>query len=353
MKTWESILISPEATILEAIRIIDHTDFLIALVVDEERRLIGTVTDGDIRRGILRNCTMDTPVKKIMFQTPLAASVNDSREKILSRLRKKTCRQIPLLDNNYRVVGIKTSNEFISSKLDIPVLIMAGGLGTRLRPLTDNCPKPLLHVGGKPILEIILDNFIAQEFNNFYISINYMGDMIEDYFEDGSKMGVNIQYLKENKRLGTAGAISLIDHPIDAPLIVMNGDLLTKVNFTQMMDFHKDNKSSATLCVREYNFQVPFGVVQMDNCKLKQFQEKPVQNYFINAGIYILEPGILQLIPKNEYFDMPDLLSKLKSSDNPPSVFPIREYWLDIGQMVDYHRAEKEYSEIKDNIILN
>ncbi len=352
METWESILISPKATILEAIKIIDDTNLLIAIVVDENRRLLGTITDGDIRRGLLRNEPMNAPVERIMFKRPLSASIKDSRKKILNIMKLRGCLQIPILDNEKRVVDVKRSIDFLKAQQEIssPVLIMAGGMGTRLRPLTYECPKPLLNIGNKPILEIILENFIEHSFQNFYISINYKGKMIEDYFENGDKWGVNIQYLKEKKRMGTAGALSLIKDKFSEPIIVMNGDLLTKVNFKHLLKFHKENNARATMCVRDYDHQVPFGVVQVQDYKLKELKEKPIQKLFINAGIYVLEPETLDMVPKNNFFDMPDLLSELLNMDKKPAVFPIREYWRDIGQIGDYKLADKEYLEMMNDV---
>ncbi|MBU0995457.1 MAG: nucleotidyltransferase family protein [Proteobacteria bacterium] len=352
METWESTLVSPKTTILEAMKIINNTQLLIAIVVDENRRLLGTVTDGDIRRGILRNEPMDSPVERIMFKMPVYASRTDSRKKILNLMKLKGCLQIPVLNDEKQVIDVRMSTDYISAQKEItsPVLLMAGGMGTRLRPLTDDCPKPLLCIGDKPILEIILENFIEYGFKNFFISINYKGEMIEDYFKDGNKWGIKITYLREKKRLGTAGALSLIKDKFSGPIIVMNGDLLTQINFDQLLNFHKNNHTKATLCVREYDFQVPFGVVQVQDYKLKELKEKPVHKQFINAGIYVLEQDALKIIPEDQYFDMPDLLSRLVELDEKPAVFPIHEYWLDIGQMVDYKRADKEYVEMVNNI---
>ncbi len=346
MESWESALIPPDATILDAMKIIDsNSPLLTALVVDKNRQLLGTVTDGDIRRGILKSISMDASIKEIMFTKPVTLSVNDSQKKITHTVaRYNQLRAIPILDERSKIIGIHENNNFSKKKVLNSVFIMAGGLGTRLRPLTDTCPKPMLTVGDKPILEIIINSFIENGFSNFYLSINYKGEMIEDYFGDGSNWGISIKYLKEKKRLGTAGSLSLLDPIPEYPIIVMNGDLLTKVNFQQLLDFHNDSDVPATLCVREHDFQIPFGVAKVDNYRLSALTEKPVEKVFVNAGIYVLNPETLSLIPHDQFYDMPDLFSDLLAQGSPPGVFPVREYWLDIGLMSEYEKADEVYS---------
>jgi NDP-sugar pyrophosphorylase family protein len=223
---------------------------------------------------------------------------------------------------------------------------MAGGLVNRLRPLTDECPKPMLKVGNKPLLETIVENFIEYGFHRFYISVNYMADVVESYFGDGSRWGVDIEYLHEEHRLGTAGALSLLPETPTEAILVMNGDLLTKVNFKQLLDFHYGHQAQATMCVREYDFQVPYGVVKIDGQRITSIDEKPIQRFFVNAGIYVLEPEALDLISSNIFFDMTTLFEKLIELKKEPAVFPIREYWLDIGHLADYNRANGEYRDI-------
>ncbi len=340
--SWRSILIPPEASIMDAMAIIDSSPYLIAVVVDKGEKLLGTVTDGDIRRGILRKEPMDAPVSHIMHDTPLSASIHDAIEKIQMLLKTGGLNQIPLLDGEGRVRGIETLSTLTNPrKKDNPVLLMAGGLGTRLRPLTDNCPKPLLNICDKPILQRILEDFVRYGFHNFYISVNYKGEMIESHFGDGAKWGVSIRYLREKRRMGTAGALSLIEDKPDKPMIVMNGDLLTKINFNHLLDFHCENGTSATLCVRNHTYQIPFGVVALDNCRLQALDEKPMKSAFINAGIYVLNPELIDLVPSREYFDMTELFEKLLQRGENPAVFPIREYWLDIGRKSDFEQADK------------
>ena len=347
MKDWKNVMVSPTTSIRETIRIIDQGALKIALVVDEGNHLIGTVSDGDIRRGILNGCELENAVQQIMNVSPSVANKNDGREKIFALMRQKQIYQIPLVDGNGVLVGLEVIDTILNSApRDNWIVLMAGGLGTRLKQLTAETPKPLLKVGDKPILETILDSFIEHGFSRFFISVNYKSEMIEEYFGDGSRWGVQIDYLREDKKLGTAGALSLLPDKPPAPIVVMNGDLLTKVNFQQLLNFHTEHVSSATMCVREYDFQVPYGVVKLDQHRILSIVEKPIQRFFVNAGIYVLEPEVLEMIPYDTYLDMPPLFDKLVSLEKETAVFPIREYWLDIGRMDDFERAQLEFTKV-------
>jgi dTDP-glucose pyrophosphorylase len=343
MNSWKSTLIPADASIIDAINIIDRSAMQIGLVVDDQRKLLGVVTDGDIRRAILNKVSLDEPVKTIMAKEPISAHVNDVRELLLRTMKQKNLRHLPILDDDGCVVGLETFFGLVKQEsFDNPVVIMAGGKGTRLRPLTEDCPKPLLCVGDKPILETILENFLSFGFRRFYFSVNYKAEMIQDHFGNGEKWGADISYIEEKQPLGTAGALSLLPERPTMPFFVMNGDLLTKVNFRHLLDFHTDHGANATMCVRQYQFQVPYGVVQTDGQKLLEVEEKPVHSFFVNAGIYVLNPAVLDVIPANTYYDMPELFEHLLKQGRKPTVFPIREYWLDIGQIGDYEQANKD-----------
>lgn len=347
MKDWKKVLITEQATLRETIGIIDGGALKIALVVDAGKRLLGTVSDGDIRRGILRGCSLEDSVQEVLNRTPTVAAQNEGRDKILAMMRQKQVYQIPVVDAEGVIVGL----EILERILEVPkhdnwVVLMAGGLGSRLAPLTEDTPKPLLKVGGKPILETIIENFVDYGFTNFRISVNYKAEMIESYFGDGSRFGARIDYLREEKKLGTAGALSLLSERPTSPVLVMNGDVLTKVNFQQLIDFHREHQAQATMCVREYDFQVPYGVVTLNKHRILTIEEKPVQRFFVNAGIYVLEPETLALIPKDSYYDMPTLFEQLVAREQETAVFPIREYWLDIGRMDDFQRAEGEFGKV-------
>lgn len=341
MKSVEKLFVDPEMSILQVLEIIDRGSVQIALVVDRNRRLLGTVTDGDIRRGILRGVQLSCKVTEVMNSNPVTASTDMDRDMLLALMQNHYLRHIPVLDEEGRVVRIELLDELMEiTSMDNWVVLMAGGLGTRLRELTKDTPKPLLQVGHKPILEMILESFISNGFHKFYISINYKAEMIRNYFGNGSKWGVEIRYLHERKPLGTAGALSLIEELPEKPIIVMNGDLLTKVNFRQFVQFHMETQSKATMCVREYEFQVPYGVVKIENLRLRGIEEKPIQRYFISSGIYILNPEVIRLIPEDTFFDMPTLFDKIIQQGLDAFVYPLREYWIDIGRKDDLERAK-------------
>lgn len=345
MKATKDLLLGPDATILEAIKALDRTAMKIVLVVDAGGRLKGTITDGDVRRGILRSIALTESVTRIMNGAPLTARTDQSSESLLELMKARQLYQIPVLDTEGRLVRLEILDELLKGqKRDNPVVLMAGGKGTRLYPLTESCPKPLLKVGEKPILERILEDFVTQGFHEFFISVNYKAEMIKDYFEDGSKWGVNIRYLHEQQELGTAGALSLLPVRPTVPLILMNGDLLTEINFHRLLEFHQENSSDATMCIRQYEFQVPYGVVDVEDHALKGLDEKPVHRFFVNAGIYTLEPWILDRIPKNKRCDITDLFRGLLKDKHRTSVFPIREYWRDIGQLDDFEQANRDRS---------
>lgn len=347
MKDWKKVLISADATLRETIRVIDTGALKIALVVDDAQKLLGTVTDGDIRRGILRGCSLEDEVRQVLNPVPTVAAQNEGKDQILALMRLKQVYQIPVIDSDGKLVGLEILERVLETpSYDNCVVLMAGGLGSRLKPLTDDTPKPLLKVGGKPILETILENFIQYGFTNFRISVNYKGELIENYFGDGSRWGAKIEYLRESRKLGTAGALGLLPERPELPVLVMNGDVLTKVNFQQLLEFHREHRALATMCVREYDFQVPYGVVTVDGHKILTIEEKPVQRFFVNAGIYVLEPEALDLIPKDTFFDMPTLFEKVVAREKETAVFPIREYWLDIGRMDDFQRAEGEFGKV-------
>ncbi|KJS66612.1 MAG: alcohol dehydrogenase [Peptococcaceae bacterium BICA1-7] len=344
MEHWKQTLVSPETSLRDVIHKIDESAMQIALVVDLKKRLIGTISDGDIRRAIMKGLSLEETASNIMNTDPTVVTLGVSMEQIQFIMKTKVLRRIPIVDDEGVVRGLALLEAlFESNKRENWVVLMAGGKGTRLAPLTDESPKPLLHVGEQPILETILESFTHLGFQKFFISVNYKSYMIEDYFGDGSKWGVSISYLREDTPLGTAGALSLLPEIPKTPLIVMNGDLLTKVNFLSMLDFHREQKSIATMGVREYDFHVPYGVVNVNGFTIEGIEEKPVNKFFVNAGIYVLEPLCLQMLPANQYYDMPVLFGQIIEQGHTAKAFPIREYWLDIGCPNDFKRANGDY----------
>ena len=349
MKDIENIIINEDTLIKEALEIIDKSSKQICLVLDKNRKLLGTISDGDIRRALLNNISLNESVQNVYFRNPTVANINDSKETILNICTIKKIHQIPIVDNDNNIVGLEILDELIGhySKKN-KVVLMVGGLGTRLRPLTENTPKPMLPVGGKPILQTIVEKFVSYGFVKIIMCIGYKSHVIQDFFEDGSKFGANIEYVLEEKRMGTAGALSLLgkEQLPTEPFFVMNGDLLTNVNFEHLLEFHLQNNSLATICVREYDFQVPYGVVNIKDGQVISIAEKPIHKFFVSAGIYMLSPKCIDLIPFDEFYDMPTLFEKLIDINENTMSFPIREYWLDIGRMDEYEKANNEYCKV-------
>lgn len=348
MKSWEAVLVRPDATLEQAINTLNQGGLRIAIVVDEARRLLGTVTDGDVRRALLSHRALDVPVSDVMCATPIVAQQGWTREQVLSVLEASQVLQLPVVDDENRVVGLQTIHGLLDKKLlGNPVFLMAGGFGKRLYPLTKDCPKPLLRVGDKPILELILLDLIEAGFHRFFISTHYRPEMIREHFQDGRRWGVSIEYVHEEEPLGTGGALGLLPHDrIDLPVLMMNGDLLTRLDYRALMDFHNDHNSAATMCVREYQHQVPYGVVNNNGMQVTEIVEKPVHKFFVNAGIYVLSPELARSIEPGQRVDMPELLQQTISEGQTVTSYPIHEYWLDIGRPEDFHRAQTEMAEI-------
>jgi NDP-sugar pyrophosphorylase family protein len=282
-----------------------------------------------------------------MNPSPITGNTKQSVKELNNLMQKHNIAAVPILDENSKIVDLEISNTGISSQkkvYDNSVFLMAGGLGTRLQPLTDDSPKPMLQVGGKPLLEIILKNFIEHGFVNFYISVQYLPEIIMDYFQDGKNLGVSIKYIQEDQPLGTAGALGLIpQEALDSPIIVMNGDILTSVDFPALLDYHSKHEGAATMCVRDYEFQVPLGVIEGNGSKINMIKEKPIHKCQVNAGIYVINSDIVKIIPENKRVDMPDFLSDQISQGNSVHMFPIHEYWLDIGRLEDFNKAQIDY----------
>ena len=350
MNSIKKILIKPEDSLEHAIKVLNDAGTRIILVVDKSNKLLGTVTDGDIRRALINKFIMTVPIKLIMNKQPKFARKESSKKDILQLMSSQGIIHMPVVDDNGVIYGLETIEHLIKSPtFDNPVFLLAGGFGKRLHPLTEDTPKPLLKVGNRPIIETIIQQFIDHGFKNFYISTHYKSEQIKEFFKDGSQYRVNINYINEVEPLGTAGSLGLLPKEIpDLPIIVMNGDLLTKINFKNLLDFHNDSKSDATMCIREYDVQVPFGVVEINKGEIKQIREKPVHKFFVNAGIYVLNKHLINRIDGNTYLDMPDFLeTELLEKEKGINAFPIHEYWLDIGRIEEYAKAKKDASLFK------
>jgi NDP-sugar pyrophosphorylase family protein len=284
---------------------------------------------------------MESKLSDIMYKEPTIATADENRDTIFAKMKKLDLLQIPILDNEGRVVGLETLQHLlVKARHDNPVFLMAGGFGKRLSPLTDHTPKPLLKVGKKPILETIVDQFISAGFHDFYISTHYKAEMLRKHFGDGSDWDVSIKYVHEDEPLGTAGALGLLPKDLpDLPILMMNGDLLTKIDFEQLLNFHIKQRGDATMCVREYDFQVPYGVIKSKENRIIQIIEKPIHKFFVNAGIYVLSPSLVQTVDGVTYLDMPNMLESKIEQGGQVNMFPVHEYWLDIGQMDQFEQA--------------
>jgi len=344
---WRDIAVDSQASVQEAWKILDQGSLQIALVIDDDCHLAGTVTDGDIRRALLRGKDMQAPIIDVMNSNPHTGLVEEEHASWQRTMHRHSLRHLPILDTRGCVVDLVRYEMPIEPDRTTPVVIMAGGLGTRLRPLTENTPKPMIPVGPKPVLETILENFADQGFTNIFLCLNYKGEVIRDHFGDGSELGVNITYLQEDRRLGTAGALSLLPEKPREPMIVMNGDLLTKVDFVRLLEFHNKQGFIATMAMREFTQQVPYGVLKVgEGYRVEELIEKPIERYYVNAGIYILNAETLNSVPDQKFYDMPTLFNKLMDDKHPVGSFPLRDYWVDIGRMEDLERASAEFAEM-------
>jgi dTDP-glucose pyrophosphorylase len=344
----ETYLVSPDVTIRETLARFNKTEG-IALVVDKDRHLIGTVTDGDVRRAVLAGISLEAPVRKLLdqrgktpYRKPVTAPVGTPSGDLLHIMNERGIRQIPLLDEQGRVVDIALMQEVVKSyELPLKAVVMAGGFGKRLLPLTEGMPKPMLPVGDKPILELIVNQLQNAGIRKVQVTTHYKSEMIKQHFGAGEKFGVEIQYVNEDQPLGTAGALGGIEKS-DEPMLVLNGDILTRVDFRAMLAFHRENQAELTVGVRKYDFQVPYGVIQCDGAQVMRVDEKPTYDFFVNAGIYLLEPSAHRSIPAAQHFDMTDLIGKLTAEGRCVVAFPVVEYWMDVGQHNDYMQAQED-----------
>lgn len=349
MADLQQFLVSPSSSIRDVMACIDRNGEGIALVVQDDMTLIDTVTDGDIRRTMLAGIGMATAVQSIverkhdrLHSKPITAMMGTERAELIRIMNTHTLRQIPLLDQVGRVVDIALLSQLVK-EYDLPIraVVMAGGFGTRLLPLTKDVPKPMLQVGDRPLLEWTIENLRDAGIRRVNLTTHYKAEVISDHFKDGTDFGVEIEYVQEDSPLGTAGSLSALSGTSE-PLLVMNGDILTRMNFRAMYEFHRRQHASMTVAVRQYEFRVPYGVVESDGVQVKRLVEKPVYQFFVNAGIYLLSPDVHEFIPKGIYFDMTDLITRLIEAGRKVASFPVQEYWLDIGHTEDYARAQND-----------
>lgn len=341
----DSLQIPESASIRQAIATLDKTAMQIIFVVNINQRVVGSVTDGDIRRGLLVGHSLEEAVSLVMQRDFYSLPKETGQKQAQRVMREGQFRHIPLLDEDGRLHQLAVTSGFLPN-IGRPnrIVLMAGGEGKRLRPLTQNCPKPMLSIGGKPLLEIMVEQCIDAGFNQFTISVNYLKEQIISYFGNGHKWGVNIEYLEEEKPLGTVGALGSLNNISKEPLLVINGDVLTKINFADLLKFHEECESAATICVRQHSVTIPFGVISMDGHKVLGLQEKPTLSEYVSAGIYMISTELLALIPKNSFFDMPQLIQEAIEAGHTVNAFPIHEYWLDVGRPETLAQANGEWA---------
>lgn len=338
------ILISPKDTLRKAMEVIDKSSIQICFVVDNDGKLVGALTDGDIRRALLKSAQLDYSVETYMNHSPKFIVEGITRSEIIEKMRSWNVRHLPVIDKKGKVLRIETSDRLMGlERRTNKVVLMVGGFGKRLSPLTDTIPKPLLKVGGQPILETIVKRFRDLGFSDFVFVVNYKAEMIHSHFGSGESLGVSIEYIHEDSPLGTCGGLSLLHQRPEQPFFVMNGDILTQANFSAMLDEHLALGSMATMAVREYYVEVPYGVVKVDGSRILSIEEKPREFSYVNAGIYVLSPEAWDIIPKGQFYDMPSLFGKLKKENHEVHCYKLKDYWIDIGRLEDFHRAQSEF----------
>jgi len=345
----DAMLIQQSHSLREAMAAIDSGGMGIVLLVDDQRRFLRTVTDGDLRRAILAGHGLDSNIKttnNVVGATPFTAPIGTSREEQLGIMLKAQVRHLPLLNPDRTVADLACTDNIPDDQLNLQAVIMAGGFGTRLRPLTDHIPKPMLSVGGKPLMERTIESLQKAGIHRINVTTHFMPEKIIQYFGGGQRFGVELNYVSEEQPLGTAGALRLI-REVDEPLLVMNGDILTNIDFRSLVRFHRERKAKLTIAVRQYEMQVPYGVVEAKDGMVAELREKPRITFLVNAGIYLLEPSVLKHIPVEGRYDMTDLINSLLASGETVVGFPVMEYWLDIGKHDDFQKAQEDVNRVR------
>jgi len=342
----QRFIVRPDQRVRDAMQIITDNWRELALVADQGLSVIGVITDGDIRRGLLSGLTLDSPAASVMTRDYVAVGPEADRAGVLDLMKARAIRHVPIVDAERRLVGIHFLEALIgATEKPNAVVIMAGGEGRRLRPLTDARPKPMVMVAGRPILERIVLHLVGCGIRRIFIAVNYLADMIVGHFGDGTRFGCTIEYLREDRALGSGGALSLLPRGLAEPLIVMNGDLVTQFDVGRLLAFHAIEKCDATLAARHWQVEVPFGVVEADGGRLTALAEKPAAHFLVNAGIYVLNPALLDLVPAGEFFPITTLFERLAADGRPVGVYRIEEDWIDVGRREDLARARGETRE--------
>ena len=341
------------APLMEAVRAIEASRRRIAVVISQDNRLLGTLTDGDVRRCLLAGGTLDTPVSKAMNSNPVTAEIGSPTSYILDLMRRGNVMAIPLMDQNgrfKRLVHLSDLDENPTLRRDAAefafAVIMAGGEGKRLRPITETIPKPMIDIGGVPLLERQIHGLANAGLRRIYLSVNYLGHLIEAHFGDGHDFGLEIRYLREQEKLGTAGALSLLPEKPNAPFVVMNGDILTTSDFSSLYAFHQTYSAMVTVAAVDYRINIPYGVINAEGVFVRGLAEKPSQRFLCNAGIYAVSPDALDLLQGTRHCNMTDIVEYCLEKAMPVAVFPVHEYWSDIGTPDDLEKARVIFLEM-------
>lgn len=345
------ILVQKECTIRQILQTIDNGTKGIVIVVNDENKLLGTITDGDVRRALLSGASLNDKIDNIIHLNPVFIYESTPKEEVKDIFIRKAIKDIPIVNNDNVVVDIISINDLLLTKgKENPVVIMAGGLGSRLKDLTKEIPKPMLKIGDKPILQHVINNFAQYGFNKILVSVNYKAEIIENYFQDGYAYGVKINYIRENKRMGTAGGIRLAKDYIDKDFFVINADIFTNLNMENMMEFHEKNSFDITVGIRKFSYQIPYGVLKLEGNYVKGLVEKPITDYYINGGIYCLNPKVIEFIPMDQYFEITELIQMCINNGLRVGSYEIEGYWMDIGKEEDYNKVN---SDIYDLLCMN
>jgi len=341
-----ALLVPPTASVRQTLETITKNSRQAVMVVDDDSRLVGLVTDGDIRRGLLRGVSIDDRVSDLMNRQPVTTPAGTTRAAALSLMQQRSLRHLPVVDEAGRLIDVMLFEELLRpAPVPNAAVVMAGGDGRRMRGVSDDVPKPLLRVGGKPLLEILIERLRSAGISRFFITVRYKSEMIEAHFGDGSRLGVRIRYVREDRPLGTAGALARLPESLTDPFFLVNGDILTKCDFLGMLDFHTRCRADLTVGAVPHTVEVPYGVLRLDGEALTAIEEKPRLDFLINAGMYVIDPAVVPLIPRERPFDATDLIPLLKRAGRTVAAFPVREYWLDVGRDGDFHQANRDVAE--------
>jgi dTDP-glucose pyrophosphorylase/CBS domain-containing protein len=344
------LCVGPGDPMWRAVRGIDEGSCGIVLVLSPDGELLGTVTDGDVRRALLKHVNLEMSIEQFMqtartvspHPQPVTAPVGTEPAALIALMTAEFVRQVPLLDDQHRVVDLVVQEDLLPiSGAALGAVIMAGGAGTRLLPLTEDLPKPMLPVDGRPMLEHIIEQLQTAGIHRVSVSTHYKPEKIIEHFGDGRAFGVELEYVNEDRPLGTAGALGLMSHPSGTQLVI-NGDILTQVDLRAMLSFHQEHRADMTVAVRRHAVQIPYGVVECEGVRLTDLKEKPHVPFLVNAGVYLLEPSVYEFIPNGERINMTDLIDLLLKAGRPVVSFPIHEYWMDVGQHGDYAQAQHD-----------